>query len=300
MKTMLRMMTLWLLALSSVMAGAALKVSALHPLMADLAKQVGGERVQVSDLVEDGVNMHRFEPKPGDMKTMQSSQLVMVAGKGMESYLERLKANLGQVTILEVGKNIPSLKIGADQVYTCCPNHASGAIDPHWWHGIENMKRASRIVAQAFAEKDPDGKSYYENNAKQYSSRLEGLKKWAKSELSKIPSSKRKLVTAHNAFAYFAKEFGYEVIAVAGLSKEQNVTPQEQAKTIEEIKKTGIQAVFPEVGDNEKAVASVAKTAGVSVAKPLISDGNGKGNLAGFEAMVRYNVTVISQALQAP
>lgn len=292
----------WLmLLLAAALANAApMQVSALHPLMADLARQVGGERVQVFDLVGEGGNPHRFEPRPADMKRMQASAIVLAGGKGLEPYLDRLKSALQGVTIIEVGRTIPSLTVGKDAVYTCCPTHGAGSLDPHWWQGVDNMRRAARVVAQAFAEKDPAGKDYYQGNANSCGQRLDALKRWAKGELGKVPRSQRKLVTAHNAFAYFAKEFGFEVIAVAGLSKEQNTTPQEQAATIEAVKQSGVRAVFPEEGSSGKAVDAIAKATGTKLGAPLISDGNGSGKEAGFEGMIRHNVNSITQALAAP
>lgn len=277
-----------------------LQVSALHPLMADLARQVGGERVKVFDLVGEGGNPHRYEPRPADLKRMQSSALVLAGGKHLEIYLDRLQSTLKGVTILEVGRTIPSLTVGKDAVYTCCPSHAAGTLDPHWWHGIENTRRAARVVAQAFAEKDPAGKDFYIGNANAYGQRLAALKKWAKEELGKVPRGQRKLVTAHNAFGYFAKEFGFEVIAVAGLNKEQNTTPREQATTIESVKKSGVRAVFPETGAGTKTLQAVATASGTRVGEALIADGNGTGKNAGFEGMIRHNVDAITRALAAP
>lgn len=290
-----------LLSLGALAASAAnLKVAALHPLMADLAKQVGGDRVEVFDLVGEGGNPHRFEPRPDDMKKMQSSALVLAGGKKLESYLDRVKAALPGVTVVEVGRTIPSLTVGKDAVYACCPAHTAGSLDPHWWQGVENMRRAARVVAQSLAEKDPGGKDIYLNNAAAYGKRLDDLKRWAKNELAKVPRGQRKLVTAHNAFAYFAKEFGFEVIAVAGLSKEQNTAPQDLAKTIESVKTSGVRAVFPEEGSSGKSLEAIAKATGAKVATPLISDGNGRGKEAGFEGMIRHNVATITQALAAP
>lgn len=279
---------------------AQLQVSALHPLMADLARQVGAERVKVFDLVGEGGNPHRFEPKPDDLRKMQASALILASGKGLEPYLDRVKAAIGGVTVVEVGRTIPSLTVGKDAVYTCCPDHGAGSLDPHWWHGIENMRRAARVVAQALGEKDPAGKDAYLANAANYGKRLADLKGWAKSELSKVPRGQRKLVTAHNAFAYFAHEFGFEVIAVAGLNKEQNTTPQQQAQTIESVKKSGVRAVFPETAAATKPVNAIAAATGTRVATPLISDGNGTGAEAGFEAMIRHNVNSITKALAQP
>lgn len=277
-----------------------IRVSALHPLMADLARQVGGERVAVFDLVGEGGNPHRFEPRPADLLQMKQSGLILASGKGMEPYLDRVRAALPGATVLEVGRTIPSLTVGKDVVYTCCPHHTAGSLDPHWWHGIDATRRAARVVAQSFAEKDPAGREIYLANAAAYGKRLEELKSWAKSELAKVPPNQRKLVTAHNAFGYFAKEFGFQVIAVAGLNKEQNTTPQDQARTIASVREAGVKAVFPELGTNEKSLHAMAAASGSQVAEALISDGNGTGADAGFVGMIRHNVTLITKALGQP
>lgn len=277
-----------------------LQVSALHPLMADLARQVGGDRVRVFDLVGEGGNPHRFEPRPADMARMRQSAIVLAAGKNQESYLGRLRDSLGGVTIIEVGRTIPSLTVGKDEVYFCCPSHGAGSLDPHWWHGISNMSRAAKVVAEALADKDPAGKAAYQANASAYGKRLDGLKRWAKSELAKIPRGQRKLVTAHNAFAYFAHEFGFQVIAVAGLNQEQDTAPQQLAETIEAVRKAGVRAVFPEQNASRKSLESISKATGAKIGKPLIADGNGTGRDAGFEGMIRYNVNTITEALAAP
>lgn len=268
--------------------------------MADLARQVGGERVQVFDLVGEGGNPHRFEPRPADMAHMRKSVLVLAAGKNLESYLGRLRDSLGGVMILEVGRTIPSLTIGEDEVYHDCTDHGSNSVDPHWWHGVSNMSRAAKVVAQALAEKDPDGKEIYQANASTYGKRLEDLKRWAKSELAKVPPGQRKLVTAHNAFAYFAHEFGFQVIAVAGLNQEQDTAPKELAATIEAVRKAGVSAVFPEQKASSKSLEAISKDTGAKIGTPLIADGNGVGRSAGFEGMIRHNVTAITQALAAP
>ena len=266
--------------------------------MADLARQVGGARVEVFDLVGEGGNPHRFEPRPADMKQMQASTVVLAAGKNLEPYLGRLKESLEGVSVVEAGLTVPSLTVGKDEIYgEDAHHHAEGTVDPHWWQSVDNMRRAARVVAQALAARDPEGKDTYMKNADAYGQHLEALKKWAKSELSKVPRDQRKLVTAHNAFAYFAKEFGFEVIAVAGLNQEQNTTPQEQARTIESVKKAGVRAIFPETNTGGKAVDALSAATGVHLATALISDGNGTGKDAGFEGMIRHNVTAITQGL---
>ena len=280
---------------TAMAASAPLQVSALHPLMADLARQVGGDRVKVVDLVGEGGNPHRFEPRPDDLARMQASALVLAAGKGLEPYLNRLHDSLQGVRVVEVGSSIPSLTLARDGD----GDGAAGTPDPHWWHGVENMRRAARVVALALADKDPAGKTDFLANAQTYGARLELMQRWATSELAKVPRSQRKLVTAHNAFAYFAKEFDFTVIAVAGLNAEQNNTPQALAQTIEAVKLSGVKAIFPEYKANAKVLESIAAASATTLAAPLIADGNGSGQDAGFEAMFRHNVQSITQALAA-
>lgn len=274
--------------------------------MADLARQVGGDRVEVFDVVGEKGNLHRFEPRPADLKQMRESALVLAGGKNLEPYLDRLRSAMGGVTVIEVGRTIPSLTVSKDAHDSCGESHGEPAehgassLDPHWWHGVDHMRRAARVVAQAMAEKDPAGKEYFMEHAMAYGRRLDDLKRWALGELGKIPRGQRKLVTAHNAFGYFAKEFGFEVIAVAGLNQEQNTTPREQAETIEAVKNAGVRAVFPETNASGKALDSITAATGTRLGTPLIADGNGSGKQAGFEAMIRHNVNSITQALITP
>jgi len=275
-----------------------LTIVATHPLMAELGREVGGAHVKVIDLMEPGSDPHRWEPRPQDMRKLAQADLVLAAGKGLEPYLSRLKGSLRpETTLLEVGRNLPSLTVGKDAVYACCPQHAPGGVDPHWWQGVEHMQRAAREVAKTLSSMDPANKSDYEKNARAWSARLDDLKTWARVELSRVPSARRKLVTAHNAFAYFAREFGFEVIAVAGLSHEQNNAPQDLARTLATIRRTGVPAIFPEKGASAKQIESLSREANVVIAPPLIADGNAPAPYHTFEAMTRYNVTTIVKAL---
>ena len=156
------------------------------------------------------------------------------------------------------------------------------------------------LFGSPIPEKDPAGKAIYQANASAYAKRLSGLKRWAKSELSKVPRGQRKLVTAHNAFAYFAHEFGFHVIAVAGLNQEQDTAPKQLATTIESVRDAGVRAVFPEQNASRKSLESISKATGAKIAQPLIADGNGTGRNAGFEGMIRHNVNAITKALATP
>lgn len=275
---------------------APLRVAALHPLMADLAKQVGGERVEVFDLVSEGGNPHLFEPRPDDMTRMREASLVLAAGMGLEPYLGRLRDTLGANKVVNMGAKLPPLASCGDT----CKHHNHGPTDPHWWHSIDRMARASRSLAETLASRDPEGAPFYQQQASNYRKRLDALKSWARLELAKIPRAQRKLVTAHNAFAYFADDFDFDVTPVAGLNHEQGTAPQDLAATIEAVRMAGVSTVFPEQFASTKAIEAVCRATGTQMGTPLIADGNGTGNAAGFEGMIRHNVRAITNALAKP
>ena len=280
---------------------AVLEVATLHPVLTDVARQVGGDRVKVTALVPEGGDIHHFAPTTADVKKLATVKVVLAAGKHMENYLDKLASNLtGGQRIVEVGKPIPSLKIegGDGALFMCCPAHAQGAIDPHWWNSIDNMQRASRVVAEAFADADPEGKSVYKANAAAFSARLGGLKKWAKAEFSVSPANRRKLATAHLALSYFAKEYGFRLVPVQGLNHNVAPTSPELVKAVEVIRTQGVGAVFPEQGVNSKYLTQLAKETGGKVGGELVADGNGTGPLATFEASFAHNVRTITAALK--
>jgi len=283
----------------AAMAGQ-LTAATMHPVLTGVAKEIGGDRVIVTAIVPAGADVHHFSPAPAHVKKLSGIQIILVSGKGMENYLDKLRSNLtaGQ-QIVEVGRSIPSIKIEpGDETFMCCPEHAHGAIDPHWWNGVENMQRAGRIIADAFAEKDPANKDYYRSNAAAWSRRLDALKKWAKKEISVIPSERRKLATAHISLSYFAKEFGFKLVPVQGLNHNTNATPQELARAVKVVREQKIAAIFPEQGVNPKYLKQLAAETSVKVAPELIADGNGTGKLASFEAAFTSNVQTIVAALK--
>ena len=270
------------------------KVASLSPLLADLAKQIGGDKVTVVDLMGPNGNPHTFQPTPNQLVKAQGSALYLASGKKLEPFLPKLKSIVGnKAMVLEVGLKIPSLRISGDSaVYACCPRHAQGSIDPHWWHSIENWRRASSIVEKALTEIDPANASTYKARTKAYRSQLSGLKSWAKKEIATIPRSRRTLATAHAAFGYFCKDFGFKSIPIQGLNKEQSATPQYIAEAIETVKKNQVKAIFPEKGSNSKGLQTIAKSTGAKIAPALYAD-----HASSIIGMFQHNVTTITKSL---
>ena len=292
-----------LLVLCSLIAGSAsanLTVATTHPLLSDLARQVGGKTVTVVDLVKPGTELHHFEPTSSEFSALRKSQLLLASGKHLESYLDKLKESLGAgMTILEVGKTIPSLKIEPGSgVFMCCPEHAAGGIDPHWWHSAENMARAAKIIADQFAKMDADNAAVYQANGSAVAKKMLALKKWAQQEISVIPKDARKLVTAHAAFGYLCKEYGLQFIPMLGLSAEDEASAKYLTTAIQTIKEKRIVGIFPEDGANPKILEEIAKQTGVKLSPPLNADGVQVGAGSTFEGMFKHNITTIVTALK--
>ncbi len=296
----------YLISLGPLLAGRAqaepgkLQVATFHPVLTHVAEVIGGDKVKVTAIVPEGGDVHHFSPTAADIKTLASMQVVLVSGKRMETYLDKLKSNLaaGQ-ELLEVGNNIPSLVIDAkDPTFMCCPADAHGAVDPHWWNSVENMQRAGTEISRVLAKKDPANRDYYRDNATAWNKRLGELKKWALKEISVIPPEQRKLATGHLALSYFAKEFGFKMVAVQGLSDEANATPQDLAKAVKTVKEQKVTAFFSEQGVNPKYLKQLATESGAKDGGEIIADGNGTGKLASFEAAFTHNVKTIVAALK--
>ena len=274
-----------------------LRVASLHPIASDLARQVGGDRVVVTDLMPLDSNPHTFYPSPGSLKTASDSELVLAAGKGMETYLEEFRESLGGgVRVFEVGKAVPSLKVEADEVFVCCPAHAHGAIDPHWWHSIKNMRRASAALAEEFSRLRPEYRDTYMDRQKAYAARLDALYGWAKKEVARIPWSDRELTTAHAAFGYLCREMGLRSITVLGLTTAHEPEPGYLKEVVRQLREHQVRAVFPESTANPNVLASIARETGVTIGGVLHADMLGTQD-PDYETMMRHNIATIVEAL---
>ncbi|BDS07483.1 manganese ABC transporter substrate-binding protein [Oceaniferula spumae] len=275
-------------------ATADIKVASLHPLISDVARQVGGKHATVVQLIDPHTDPHHFRPSPKDLAKAQGAVVYLASGKNLETYLGKLQSTLGNnVKVFEVGRKIPSQTIsGRSSQYVCCPDHAKGSLDPHWWHRVSNMQKAARELASEFGRLDPANAAAYKANAAAYSRRLEGLDAWIKREVSRIPRSSRILTTAHAAFGYYCKEYGFKALPVKGLTASHKTSAAYQAQAIQEIRKNGVKAIFPELRANPKSLSVISRETGVKLGGTLVADG-----ASNYEKMMRDNTTKIVKAL---
>ncbi len=265
---------------------AEIKIAALHPLLADLAEQIGGENVSIVNLLKPGAEVHHFEPTSKDLASLKGVTLVLASGKGAESYLGKLADSLGSgVKVVEVGQTIPSIKT------------SNGHVDPHWWHSPDHMKRALRVISDELSGLDPAHAELYKTNATAAAQRLDTLKSWALQQLATIPKADRTIVSAHNAFGYFCKAFGFRSIPLLGLQSEDETTPKQIAEAIAAIRELKVRAVFPEDQANPKVLAEITRETGAKIGRPLVADGTAM-DAHTFEKMLRHNVAALVEGLR--
>jgi zinc/manganese transport system substrate-binding protein len=276
-----------------------LKVATLHPVLTEMGKSIGGDLVTVVPLIAPGTDVHAFSPTPKDIKALSTCQLILASGKNLENYLGDMKDNLTpQQSLIEVGREVPSLKINPkDATFACCPAHAAGALDPHWWNSVPNMQRAARYIGEQYSKADPTNAVHYKTNAKAYEKQLGALHTWCKKEISKIPADRRVIATSHLSLSYFAKEYGFKLIPVQGLSTQTKANIGDVAQALKSLKDLQVPVIFAEAGGNAKQISELAKEVGVKVGSALVMDANGTGALSTYDAAVRHNVNALVQYL---
>jgi len=272
-----------------------LKVATLHPLLTDLAHQVGGEKVEVVDLIGTNGDPHHFEPSAEDLKRAAGAKLYLAAGLGLEAYLSALRSVVSpQAKVIELGASLPVLHGGCDDPDH---DHSDHEIDPHWWHSIDRFRRATTVMAEAFATEDPGNADRYRRNAARYRETLDELERWARLRLVTIPRDRRQLATTHAAFNYFCSDFGFTSLPVQGINREQSPDPTELANLIATLKRKHVVAIFPERESNPKLLGVVTRDTGIRLGAPLIADGT---NSITYETMVRTNIETILAGLGGP
>lgn len=291
--------SLFLLSILAMTLGAfadeKLRVSSFSTVLTEIAEQVGGDRVSVTAHVKPGVDPHEYEPKPGDLKKVGDAQIILVSAKHLEGYVGKLKESTGtKGTLVEVGNRFASLKMKA------APEHAGHDTDedPHWWHSLASMQKAVKVVRDAFTKAEPASAPLFNANTAKYLAKLDALQKWTKAELAKLPRDQRKLVTSHDAFQYFAKENGFTIYAIEGLSTADQPSSKKVGEIIAVIKAQGVKAIFAEKIENPKVLTEITRETGAKVGGELYADGLGEGEAATYEGMYKHNVSTIVNALK--
>lgn len=277
-----------------------LQVASLSTVLSDFAKQVGGDRVEVVEIVKAGDDPHLFEPGPGDVKKISKAKLVLANGLGFEGYLAKLKDGVGSGPVFVVpGDKVKPLLLDHDHDDDHGHDHChSDGADPHWWHSISNAKIAVREIRDALIKADPAGSETYQSRAKAYMSALDTLEKESRLEVAKLPKSRRVLVTSHHALGYFARDYDFTILPVQGISTSDQPSSQKIKDLIGKIKGLGVKAIFAENIENPKVLEELTRETGAKIGGVLYADGLGEGETSTYEGMLRHNVSTIVGALE--
>ena len=282
-----------LLAASQVLlADEQIQVSSFSSILTEIAGQVGRARVVVQAHVKPGVDPHEFEPQPADLEIVGRSDLILLSAKNLEGYVGKLREATGtKGRLVAVGDALPPLKMKTAE--------GGGVIeDPHWWHSVANAKLATNRVRDELTALSPADKNAFAKNADAYLARLDALQKWVKTKVAELPRDRRKLVTSHDAFQYFARENGFTIYAIEGVSSTDQPSSKKVADLIRTIREQHVKAVFLESIENPKVLTEITRESGAAIGGSLFADGLGEGDAATYEGMMKHNVATIVDALK--
>jgi ABC-type Zn uptake system ZnuABC Zn-binding protein ZnuA len=288
-----------------------LPVLATFSLLGDLVQSVGGEHVSVRVLAGPGVDTHTFAPTAADGVALANARLVFEIGLDFETWLDDLYLASGShatrtvvtegITVIEVEESHAAGDHAAEGEAAGEDEHAHGTRDPHVWHSAANAILMARNIRDALIQADPANAAAYRANADAYTVQLQELDDWIIAQVSTLPPERRKLVTTHDTFAYFAQRYGFEVVGTLLPTSTEGASPsaQELAALVQAIRAAGVPAVFAESITSNSLLNQVATEAGVRVISTLYTDALGPpgSGAATYLEVMRHNVTAIVGAL---
>ncbi len=280
--------------------GQQLQVVATTSIVADVVRQVGGDRIALTTLMGPGIDPHSYVPAPADVAALHDADLIVANGAGLEADLENvLQSAGGQATLVELSDGLDLRPAaGGEPAKEGGDDH--GDFDPHVWFSVPNVIRWVDRIAASLSQADPEGADQYQANAAAYSAELEELDAWVRAQVDTIPPAHRKLVTNHATFGYFADTYGLEQVGtIYPISPAAEPSAQDIAALQDAIRHYGVPAVFTESTVNPRLAEQVAADTGIRLV-PLYTDslaGPGSGAESYLE-MMRYDVAAIVEALR--
>lgn len=291
-----------LLAVGSFLLGPAraadkLPVTASFSILGDLVAVIGADRVSVHTLVGPNADAHVFDPRPADAKSLLQSRLLVINGMGFEPWAGKLARSAGfkgETVVATTG--IQSAPVAGTKAH----GHAHGAADPHAWQNPNHVIQYVRNIAAGLTRIDPAGAGVYAANRDAYIAQLQSLDAWIRTQLASIPVTQRKIITSHDAFAYFGAQYQVRFLAAQGVSTDSAPSAKAVAELVRQIRREKIRTVFVESMGDPKLVAQLGKDAGASVGASLYSDALSPTGQPGssYLLMMRHNVTHMVQAMK--
>jgi zinc/manganese transport system substrate-binding protein len=285
---------LWLICLSLLIATASpahaqdrLNVVASFSILGDFARNVGGDRIEVTTLVGPNGDVHIYEPAPADAKKIADAKLVIINGFGLEGWMPRLVQSSGSKAKIVTATDGIS------------PRIRGAAPDPHAWQSVANARIYVADIRDALVAADPADAAAFRANAEAYLAKLDGLDREVKAAMAAIPPAHRKVITTHGAFGYFGADYGVEFIAPLGVSTDSEASARDIAGIITQIRQAKIPAVFIENISDPRLIQRISAETGARIGGTLYSDSltGEKGEAPTYIDMVRHNIKALTDAL---
>ncbi len=256
------------------------KVVVTLPVFTSMVQAIGGDRVTVTSIVPPGVEAHTYQPTPSNVRDVAGARMVFVNGAGLEEWLRPLIESAG-------GERVPvyELSLGLTPV--------DG--NPHFWLDPTHAVHYAQRIAQGLSEHDLNGADHYRANLEKYTGEIQAFDDWAKGQIAEIPAERRKLVTFHDAYPYFASHFGLQLVGFVEKSPGREPSPQELTDLVNQIKAQQVPVIFAEPQFNPKLAETLASEAGIKTAT-LYSDTPPEGQ--GYLEMMRSNVQNVVEGLR--
>lgn len=246
------------------LAQADIKVATSFTVIADMARNVGGDTVEVVSITKPGAEIHGYEPTPRDIVGVADADLVLWNGLNLELWFEQFLSNLGDIPAVTVSDGIDPISI-AEGSYEGMPN-------PHAWMGLENAQVYVDNIATAFAEADPDNAEAYAANAESYKAELRDTIQPLRDRIAAIPEAERWLVTCEGAFSYLARDFGMKELYLWPMNADSVGTPQQVRRVVDGVRDNDIPAVFCESTVSTRPAEQVARESGAAFGGVLYVD----------------------------
>lgn len=271
-------------------ASAHVNIVVSFSILKDLVENIGGEHVKVFSLVGPNGDAHIFEPTPDSSALISKADLVVTNGLGFEGWIDRLiEATNYKGPISVASQGIPSRRAA----------EGKEILDPHAWHDVMHVMTYAKNISKALVACDPAHQKVYRKRTQAYLKKLEALHKWILDEFKTVPLEKRRLITAHDAFHYFADRYRIQVLSPQGITTGAEPSAKALAELMVQIKKEGIKALFLENMTNPKLMEQLSRDSGIAPAGTLYSDALSEKGEGGetYEQMMRHNVTLIKKAI---
>ncbi len=276
----------------SAPASGTINVVTTTTVFADMISNVGGDLVSVTSLVPRNGDVHTFEARPADLRAVASARLLIMNGLGLDDWLEKTITNVAAsgTPLVKLAEGLPGVAL--------LPGEQAGTENPHLWLDVKYAELYVARIADALASVDPGHTATYRARAASYMARLDVLDARVRTQIATIPEANRSIVAFHDAFPYFAREYGITIVGVAVTAPGQDPSAGYTAQLISAIKAAGVKAIFSEAQFPTKLVDQLAAETGARVVANLYDDSLGDPPVTSYEALITWDVDQLVSALR--